>query len=51
MCESAFKKSKNIETPTPKGCIERNVHGALSAYKPIYDEKSYKPSKPPRAYF
>lgn len=44
-------KFKNMDPNTKRfSLIETNAHGALSAYKQIYDERN-QPSKPPRTYF
>jgi hypothetical protein len=42
-----LKKFENMDPNNERfSLIERDVHGALSSYKQIYDEKRNKPSKP-----
>ena len=50
-CKTDCWKSLKTDTTTKRfSLIERNAHGALSAYRQMYDEKE-KPSKPPWTYF
>ena len=47
-----LKKFENMDPNTERfSLVERNVHGALSVYQQIYDEKRNKPSEPPWTYF